>query len=207
MAENFYVNTVGAVPANKLSEAVSLGVKLAEESKAAGSTRASVGTIMTGNNAGSIVFQQFFNSLNDFADVMDAFATSSTYGKIMGTGLTVTMRNIAKFCDVPFDAPASPQRKYVILTRGKAHISQPELMELMTEASPMFAETGAQTFRFARIMTGNNAGDFLLGVTYPSMSEIEATYDAIASHPIAAKIYNALDVNLRTIIKVQSTAT
>jgi hypothetical protein len=37
MAENFYVNTVGAVPANKLSEAVSLGVTLAEESKAAGS--------------------------------------------------------------------------------------------------------------------------------------------------------------------------
>ena len=207
MSENFYVNTVGAVPAGKLSEAVSLGVTLAEESKAAGSTRASVGTIMTGNNAGSVVFQQFFQSLNDFANVMDAFATSDTYGKIVGTGLTVTMRNIAKFCDVPFDAPTNPQRKYVILTRGKSHISQPELMELMAEASPMFAETGAQTFRFARIMTGNNAGDFLLGVTYPSMSEIEATYDAIASNPVAAKIYNALDVNLRTIIKVHSTAT
>ena len=206
MSENFYVNTVGAVPATKLSEAVSLGVKLAEESKAAGSTRASVGTIMTGSNAGSVVFQQFFQSLNDFANVMDAFATSDTYEKIMGTGLTVTMRNIAKFCDVPFDAPANPQRKYVILTRGKSQISQPDLMKLMAEASPMFAETGAQTFRFARIMTGNNTGDFLLGVTYPSMSEIEATYDAIASNPVAAKIYNALDVNLRTIIKVQSTA-
>ena len=206
MSENFYVSTVGAVPAGKLSEAVSLGVKLAEESSAAGSTRASVGTIMTGNNAGSVVFQQFFQSLNDFANVMDAFATSDTYGKIMGTGLTVTMRNIAKFCDVPFDAPANPQRKYVVLTRGKSHISQPDLMDLMSEASPMFAETGAQTFRFARIMTGNNAGDFLLGVTYPSMAEIETTYDAIASNPIAAKIYDALDVNLRTIIKVQGTA-
>ena len=206
MSENFYVNTVGAVPAGKLSVAVSLGVKLAEESSAAGSTRASVGTIMTGNNAGSVVFQQFFQSLNDFANVMDAFATSDTYGKIMGTGLTVTMRNIAKFCDVPFDAPANPQRKYVVLTRGKSHISQPDLMDLMSEASPMFAETGAQTFRFARIMTGNNAGDFLLGVTYPSMAEIETTYDAIASNPIAAKIYDALDVNLRTIIKVQGTA-
>ena len=206
MSENFYVNTVGAVPAGKLSEAVSLGVTLAEESKAAGSTRASVGTIMTGNNAGSVVFQQFFQSLNDFANVMDAFSTSDTYGKIMGTGLTVTMRNIAKFCDVPFDAPANPQRKYVVLTRGKSHISQPDLMDLMSEASPMFAETGAQTFRFARIMTGNNAGDFLLGVTYTSMAEIETTYDAIASNPIAAKIYDALDVNLRTIIKVQGTA-
>ena len=36
MSENFYANTVGAVPASKLSEAVSLGVTLAAESKAAG---------------------------------------------------------------------------------------------------------------------------------------------------------------------------
>ena len=100
MAENFYVNTVGAVSSNKLSEAIDLGKVLAAESKAAGSERASIGTIMT----------------------------------------------------------------------------------------------------------GNNAGDFLLGVTYPSMTEIEATYDALGTSPVASKIYASLDVNLRTIIKVQSTA-
>ena len=64
MAENFYVNTVGAVPANKLSEAVSLGVTLAEESKAAGSARASVGTIMTGLKNTSP------NVLNAVADII-----------------------------------------------------------------------------------------------------------------------------------------
>ena len=37
MAENFYVNTVGAVSASKLSEAVALGKELAKESTAAGS--------------------------------------------------------------------------------------------------------------------------------------------------------------------------
>ena len=47
MSEKFYVNTIGAVSANKLSEAVSLGKELAKESKAAGSARASVGTMMT----------------------------------------------------------------------------------------------------------------------------------------------------------------
>ncbi len=206
MAENFYVNTVGQVSSTKLAEAIDLGKKLAEESKAAGSERASIGTIMTGSNAGGVVFQQFFNSLDDFGSVMDAFATSGTYGKIMETGLKVTMRNIAKFCDVPFAAPANPTRKYVVLTRGTSHIAQPELMDMMAGAAPMFAETGAQTFRFARIMTGNNAGDFLLGVTYPSMAEIEATYDALGTSPVASKIYASLDVNLRTIIKVQSTA-
>ena len=80
-------------------------------------------------------------------------------------------------------------------------------MDLIAEAAPMFAETGAQTFRFARIMTGNNAGDFLLGVTYPSMIEIEATYDAIGTSPVASKIYASLDVNLRTIIRVHAAAT
>ena len=205
MAEKYYVNTVGNVPANNLSEAISIGATLAEESKAAGAERASVGTIMTGGNSGSVVFQQFFNSLDDFANVMDGFATSTAYRRIMETGLKVTMRNIAKFCDVPFTTPENPKRKYVVLTLGTSHIPQPDLMDLMAEAAPMFAASGAQTFRFARIMTGSNAGDFLLGVTYPSMSEIESTYDAIGTSPVAEKIYNALDVNLRTIIKIQST--
>ena len=65
MAEKYYVNTVGNVPANNLSEAISIGATLAEESKAAGAERASIGTIMTGGNSGSVVFQQFFNSLDD----------------------------------------------------------------------------------------------------------------------------------------------
>lgn len=206
MAENFYVNTVGAVSSTRLSEAIDLGKVLAEESKAAGSVRASIGTIMTGNNAGSVVFQQFFNSLNDFANVMDAFAVSNTYGEIIQTGLKVTMRNVAKFCDVPFNAPENPTRKYVVLTRGTSHVSQSELIDLIAEAAPMFAHSGAQTFRLAQIMTGNNVGDFLLGVTYPSMAQIEVTYDTIGTSPVASKIYAALDVNLRTIIKIQAAA-
>jgi hypothetical protein len=206
MAENFYVNTVGAVSSTRLSEAIDLGKVLAEESKAAGSVRASIGTIMTGNNAGSVVFQQFFNSLNDFANVMDAFAVSNTYGEIIQTGLKVTMRNVAKFCDVPFNAPENPTRKYVVLTRGTSHVSQSELIDLIAEAAPMFADSGAQTFRLAQIMTGNKVGDFLLGVTYPSMAQIEVTYDTIGTSPVASKIYAALDVNLRTIIKIQAAA-
>ena len=60
MAEKFYVNTVGAVSPSKLAEALKLGKVLADESKAAGSVRAGIGTIMMGNNSGSVVFQQFF---------------------------------------------------------------------------------------------------------------------------------------------------
>ena len=206
MVGNFYVNTVGAVPASKLALALDLGKVLADESKEAGSVRAGVGTIMTGNTAGSIIFQQFFNSLDDFANVMDAFAASSTYAKIIGTGLKVTKRNVAKFCDVPFTGPENPKRKYVVFTKGTSHVSQSELMDMVGDAAPMFAESGAQTLRLARLMTGNSAGDFLLGVSYPSMAEIETTYDAIGTSPVAAKIYSSLDVNLRTIVKLSASA-
>ena len=44
-----------------------------------------------------------------------------------------------------------------------------------------------------------------VGILRP-IRRLKTTYDAIASNPIAAKIYDALDVNLRTIIKVQGTA-
>ena len=207
MAENYYVHTRGQIDPSKLSAIIPLGVELAAESVAAGSERAFVGTVMTGNNAGGgVVFGQFFNSLDDFGKVMDAFAISSTYVKIMEHGMSVNFRNIAKFCDVPFSGPTDPQRKYIVYTRGTSHIPQTDLVGLITEIAPMFAESGAQSFRLARIMTGNEAGDFLLGVTYSSMEEIETTYDAIAKSPVAEKIYGSLAVNLRMIAKIQGVA-
>ena len=54
-------------------------------------------------------------------------------------------------------------------------------------------------------MTGNNAGDFLLGVTYRPCQKLKR-HMMPSPATRCCKIYNALDVNLRTIIKVQSTA-
>ena len=76
----------------------------------------------------------------------------------------------------------------------------------MAKSAPLFSENGAQTFRLARLMTGNNAGDFLLGVTYPSMAAIEATYDALGASPVVAKVYESMDVNARGIIRVRGAA-
>ena len=96
MAENYYVHTRGQIDPSKLSAVIPLGAGLAAESVAAGSERAFIGTVMNGNNAGGgVAFGQFFNSLDDFGKVMDAFAASSTYGKIMGYGMSVSFRNIA----------------------------------------------------------------------------------------------------------------
>ena len=55
-------------------------------------------------------------------------------------------------------------------------------------------------------MTGNNADDFLLGVTYLSMTEIGATFDALGTSPFAVQIYTAMDVNQKNFITIQGSA-
>ena len=66
---------------------------------AVGSERAFVGTVFTGNDVGKII---------------DAFTNSSTYGKIMKHGMSVSFRDIAKFCDVAFSGPTDPRCNYVV---------------------------------------------------------------------------------------------
>ena len=66
----------------------------------------------------------------------------------------------------------------------------------------MFKDNGAKTLRFGRIMTGENTGDYLLGVSYSSMTDIEKTYDAIAESEDAKKVYSLLGINQRGIIRV-----
>ena len=46
------------------------------------------------------------------------------------------------------------------------------------------------------------AGDYLLGISYESLAQVEATYDTIAKSPLAAKIYDALDVNARSVTQL-----
>ena len=92
------------------------------------------------------------------------------------------MRNIANLCLTFLSQVRQTHSVNMLCSPGQSPIwTQSDIMELMAQAAPLFEESGAQTFRFARLMTGNNAGDFLLGVGYPSMAEIEATYDAIGS--------------------------
>ena len=42
----------------------------------------------------------------------------------------------------------------------------------------------------------------LLGVTYPSMAEIEASYDAVAVSETFMKLASNISINLRNIIRI-----
>ena len=89
--------------------------------------------------------------------------------------------------------------KYMVLTRAAAPASS---VETVTQLAPIFADNGALTLRFGTLVTGNNAGNRLLGVTYPSMDAIEKTYDTLrddANYQAALADFN---INLRAIVRV-----
>ena len=76
----------------------------------------------------------------------------------------------------------------------------------MQDCTGVFAQNGAQTFRFGQILTGDNPGQYLLGITYPSMDAIQNAYDALPSNPAVQKVYSAIDVNMRSIIQIHGMA-
>ena len=53
------------------------------------------------------------------------------------------------------------------------------IFEGMSQVSNVFANNIVLTLRFEPLVTGSNAGKFLLGVSSPSMDSIEKTYDVL----------------------------
>ena len=92
------------------------------------------------------------------------------------------------------------------MTKGKSATSNSELTSLTQDCTGVFAENGAQTFRFGQILTGDNPGQYLLGITYPSMEAIQKAYDALPSNPAVQRVYSAIDVNMRSIIQIHGMA-
>ena len=65
-----------------------------------------------------------------------------------------------------------------------------------------FKNNGAVTLRFGNLLTGSNAGNFLLGVGYPSMEAIEKTYDELLVHSSYKELMTFAKMNMRNIIKI-----
>ena len=76
------------------------------------------------------------------------------------------------------------------------------MIDTVTQLAPIFADGGALTLRYGTLVTGSNAGNRLLGVTYPSMAAIEKTYDALATDAAYQAALSSFNVNLRAIVRV-----
>ena len=202
MAEaNYVVITVAKTAPDYFNTAVEQASSVIDDlTSKAGALLVRLGRIGTGEQAGSVALLQFYENLSGFEKALDVYAASSDYQAMMASGkVQVVMRNIAKFHSVPFDNQITDAAKFLVLTRASAPVSS---VETVTQLAPVFADNGALTYRFATIVTGSNAGNRLLGVTYPSMDAIEKTYDALGENASYQAALGTFDINLRAIIRL-----
>ena len=204
-APNYFVITVAKTEPDYFNTAVEQANSVIDDLKSkAGAVTVTLGRIGTGEHAGGVALFQSYESLSGFEKALDIYASSSDYQAMMASGkVQVVMRNILKLHSVPFDQNANDTMKYIVLTRASAPASS---VETIAELAPVFADNGAITLRFGTLATGSNAGNRLLGVTYPSMDAIEKTYDALGANASYQAALSTFDINYRGIIRVLSFA-
>ena len=202
---NYVVVTAAECPVEKRAMAVEKMSGFADDLKSqAGTIHTRFGILMTGSNPGSLIFVQSYESLSGFEKAQEVYANSAPYNDLIKqSGVKILLRNIAKLVPVEFPQKMDSNPKYLVLTRATPTGYTPaEIVSEFSKISNLFADNGASTLRFGRILTGSNAGDMLLGVTYPSMAEIEASYDAVASSETFMKLASNISINLRNIIRI-----
>ena len=80
-----------------------------------------------------------------------------------------------------------------MLTRAhRRSLEEATMLELLSKTAPVFKSTGAQTMRMGQTLTGSDLGAYMLGVTYPDISAVERTYDALATSPEYGQLMNGL---------------
>ena len=198
---NYFVITVAKTEPDYFNTAVEQANSVIDDLKSkAGAVTVTLGRIGTGEHAGGVALFQSYESLSGFEKALDIYASSSDYQAMMASGkVQVVMRNILKLHSVPFDQNANDTMKYIVLTRASAPASS---VETIAELAPVFADNGAITLRFGTLATGSNAGNRLLGVTYPSMDAIEKTYDTLRDDPNYQAALADFNINLRAIVRV-----
>ena len=202
---NYFVITVAKTDPAYFNTAVEQASSVIDDLKSkAGAITVTLGRIGTGEQTGAVALFQSYESLSGFEKALDIYAASSDYQAMMASGkVQVVMRNILKLHSVPFEQNPSETMKYIVLTRAAAPASS---VETITQLAPIFADNGALTLRFGTLATGSNAGNRLLGVTYPSMDAIEKTYDALGADANYQAALGSFNINLRAIIRVLSFA-
>ena len=200
-AANYFVMTVARCdPTYVLTAMEQIGSVIDDLKSKAGAIVVRAGIITTGEQAGSLALFQAYEGMDGFEKALDVYAASSDYAAMMASGkVSVVMRNLLKIHAVPFDQNTTKPPKFIVLTRATAADT---MIDTVTQLAPIFADGGALTLRYGTLVTGSNAGNRLLGVTYPSMAAIEKTYDALATDAAYQAALSSFNVNLRAIVRV-----
>jgi hypothetical protein len=199
----FCVITVAECDANYLSRALELTRELKNEIEEKGnpvSIRA--GTLITGYYAGAMAFFQNYLTLSDFEQSYEILQASWHYQSLFKSGAAkVASRNLIKFSPVEYEENLIVEAQYLVLTRVKTLGS---MLPSINRLAPVFSKTGALSYRLGSIMTGNNVGNELLGVSYKSMNQIETAYDLLADNLDYKDLLKNVTVKARNIVKLAS---
>ncbi|MED5227591.1 MAG: hypothetical protein VX962_11295 [Pseudomonadota bacterium] len=199
----FCVITVAECDANYLSRALELTRELKNEIEEKGnpvSIRA--GTLITGYYAGAMAFFQNYLTLSDFEKSYEILQASWHYQSLFKSGAAkVASRNLIKFSPVEYEKNLIVEAQYLVLTRVKTLGS---MLPSINRLAPVFSKTGALSYRLGSIMTGNNVGNELLGVSYKSMNQIETAYDLLADNLDYKDLLKNVTVKARNIVKLAS---
>ena len=199
----FCVITVAECDANYLSRALELTRELKNEIEEKGnpvSIRA--GTLITGYYAGAMALFQNYLTLSDFEQSYEILQASWHYQSLFKSGAAkVASRNLIKFSPVEYEKNLVVEAQYLVLTRVKTLGS---MLPSINRLAPVFSKTGALSYRLGSIMTGNNVGNELLGVSYKSMNQIETAYDLLADNLDYKDLLKNVTVKARNIVKLAS---
>jgi hypothetical protein len=166
----------------------------------AGAVRVRVGVVATGDDPGAVLLVQAYETIDGFEKAMDVYAKSAAYADFVASGkVQIRLRNLVKTHPVAFQTQASGDPKYLVLTRAS---SSDPLLDNMAKLAKLFEDAGACTLAYGTIITGSNAGNRLLGITYPSMAAIEAAYDVLGSDANYQALLEDVDVNMRHIVRL-----
>ena len=176
-----------------------LGGLAADLKRKAGAVTVRYGAVVTGLRAGCLVLFQGYEEMNGIDRAFGVYGDSSDYRALMdGEMIHVRLRNLWKVEPLQLQSPSADDPCYGVMTR----FSAPHLMlEQMQELVPIFERNGAMIIRYGTLMTGENAGKRLLGVTYPSMDAIEKTYDGLRASDAYNAMLEEVELDLRDIIR------
>ena len=156
----------------------------------------------SGSNAGKLMFFQSFDALSDAERVYDAFADDPIYAETMLSGkFEITRRAMLKIHIEVGEILPSDNLKYLVLTNGTAETPQ---LDAVTKFANVLTANGAITARYGTFFVGDQANGktHLFGATYPSLSAMQAAYDAVAEDGAATQLYKVVSVRRRQVLRL-----
>lgn len=201
---NFIAITAATCPAARKSAALEDMTHFAQDCRQNGAVRVTYGSVISGRYPGALVFVQFFDDLQGFESVMNMIPQSSAYSRLLSEHAVAPFaRNVFRGKPIAFEPKLEPTPKYLMLTRAhRRSLGEAAMFDLLNKTAPVFKSSGAHTMRMGQAVTGSDLGTYMLGVTYPDMSAIEKTYDALAASPEFGQLMNGLEIDMRSITKI-----